>query len=157
MAVREPGFDPTNPYRANSTASTAGEPTIGELFGRLSDDAQRLIRDEMALAKAELKETGSALGGDAKQLGIAAAIAFLGAWAVTAFLILALGALLENYWLSALIVSVLYLGTAAILGRKALADIKRRGMKPEETIETLRDDVSWAQEQAREVKRELTS
>jgi hypothetical protein len=156
MAFREPGFD-NYPLPCELDSVVGGRASIGELFGRLSDDAQRLIRDEMALAKAELRETGTALAGDGKQLSIAAGITLMGALALTAFLILALGDLLDNYWLSALIVSVLYLGTAAILGRRALADIKRRSMKPQKTIETSRNDVNWAQEQAREVKRELTS
>lgn len=138
-------------------SASVDEPSIGELFGQLSSDAARLVRQEVALAKAELRETGTALAGDAAKLGIAAALALLGAMAATVFLILALGDLFDNYWLAALLVSGLFLGIAAVLGKNAVDDIKRRSVKPEETIDTLRDDVEWAKRQAQEVKREWKS
>src|SRR5690554_3724149 len=78
------------------------EPSIGELFKQLSNDASHLIRQEVALGKAELRETASALGKDAAKIGIAATVAWFGALATLAFLILGFGALIGNYWLSAL-------------------------------------------------------
>src|SRR5215217_8148394 len=47
------------------------EPSIGELFGQLSSDASRLIQSEVALAKAELRETTSMLVKDAAKVGVA--------------------------------------------------------------------------------------
>lgn len=133
------------------------EPSIGELLGQLSSDAARLVRQEVELAKTELRETGTALARDAAKLGIAAALALLGAVAATAFLIIVLGNLLDSYWVSALLVSLIFLGTAAVLGKKALDDIQRRNVKPVETIDTLREDVDWAKHEAGVVKRGLTS
>ena len=48
---------------------------IGELFKRLTTDTGELIRQEAALAKAEIRETGSALAGDARDIGIAIGLA----------------------------------------------------------------------------------
>ena len=47
--------------RFGAGTTTGREPSIGELFGQLSNDASRLIQQELALAKAELRETAAAL------------------------------------------------------------------------------------------------
>lgn len=134
-----------------------GEPSIGELFSQLANDATLLVRQEVALAKTELREAGSTLAQDGAKIGIAVGLGLLGAIAATLFLILALGDLFDNYWLSALLVSVLFLGTAAYLGKNAIDDIKRRGIKPDQTIQTLREDADWAKREVRDVKRDLSA
>lgn len=139
------------------TAFTAGEPSLGELFGQLSSDAQHLIRKEVELAKAELREAGTTLAKDGAKIGVAVALALLGAFAATAFAIVALGDLLDNYWASALIVTVVLLGAAAFLARSAMNDIRQRGVKPTETLETLREDADWAKREVRSLKHDLTA
>lgn len=134
-----------------------GEEPIGELFRRLSEDATRLVRQELALAKAELRETGSALARDGARFGIAAGLALLGAQAATAFLIIALGALIGSYWLSALIVAALYLAAAGVLVQRARADLDQRDLKPTQTMETIREDVNWAKREAKSVREEWRS
>ncbi|MBW3630960.1 MAG: phage holin family protein [Gemmatimonadetes bacterium] len=147
--------------RANGrTAAGAGsgrEPSIGELFGQLSSDAGRLIQSEVALAKAELRETTSMLVRDASKLAAAAALGLLGALAATAFLIVGLGDLLDNYWASALLVTIVYLAVAGFLAKSAMNEIKRNGVKPEETLATLREDATWAKREAQGLKQDLTS
>lgn len=142
---------------AERSPMDGGEPSIGELFGQLASDATRLVQQEVALAKAELRETGSTLARDGAKLGVAAGLGLLGAIAGMLFLIVALGDLLDNYWLSALIVSVVFLGIAAYLGKNALDDIKRRGVTPDQTMQTLREDADWAKREAKEAKRDLTA
>jgi hypothetical protein len=137
--------------------SFANEPPLGELFRQLSEDATRLIRQEVALGKAELRETGSALARDGARIGIAAGLGLLGAMAGTAFLILALGALIDNYWLSSLLVTVAMLVGAAVLGKGAIDDIKHRDLKPTQTLDTLRADADWAKREADLVKQEWKS
>lgn len=135
-----------------------GGASLGELFKRLTSDTGELIRQEATLAKAELRETGSALAGDARELGIAFGLALAGALALVAFLVIALGNLLgDRYWLSSLIVGVLALGIGAMLAKSAINDIKTRGIKPQQTIDTLREDKEWAGQQARELKHDLTT
>jgi uncharacterized membrane protein YqjE len=157
MAVERNRYRLDGRSRPYYNGSMNDGPPLGELFRQLSDDATRLIRQEVALGKAEIRETGSALARDAMKIGIAAALAFLGALAATAFVIIGLGSLLGNYWLSALIVAVVMLGTAALLAQRAIADIKERDLKPTQTIETLRADAEWAKREANAVKREWKS
>jgi hypothetical protein len=131
------------------------EPALSELFRQLADDTSHLIRQEVNLAKAEVRQMASGLGRDAAQVGIAFALGIVGALAMGAFLIVALGDLLGNYWLSSLIVSVLFLGISAFLARGAIGHVKERGLKPEQTIETLREDGQWVKREARDLKRDL--
>jgi uncharacterized membrane protein YqjE len=136
---------------------TGGDPSLGDLFGQLSSDAQLLVRKEVELAKAELREAGSTLARDGAKIGVAVALALLGAFAATAFAIVGLGALIDNYWASALIVTIVLFAVAAFLGKGAMNDIKRRGVKPTETLETLREDADWAKREARSLKQDLTA
>jgi uncharacterized membrane protein YqjE len=132
--------------------------SLGELFRRLTGDTTELLRAELELAKAEARETGTRLARDAARVGIAAALALVGTLGLSAFLVIALGNALDGrYWLSALIVGVVAAGTGYVLLQSALRDIKARGVKPQQTLDSLRENAQWAKDEAREVKRELTS
>lgn len=131
--------------------------SLGELFRRLTSDTTELLRAEVELAKAEARETGSRLAKDVARIGMAAALAFVGTLALSAFLVIVLGnALGGRYWLSSLLVGVIAAGVGYVLLQSALRDIKERGVTPEKTIASLRENAQWAKEEAREVKRELT-
>ena len=130
--------------------ATAAEPSLGELFKRLSTDTSELIRQEMSLAKVEMREAGATLASDATKIGIAVGLALTGVLAVGAFAIVGLGDLFNNYWLAALIVGVLFLAIGGYLARNAINDVKRRGLKPDRTVETLREDASWVKQEGRD-------
>ncbi len=157
MALKERDIRTYERDGARPGFSARVEPPLGELFRQLSDDATRLIRQEIALGKVELRETGSALARDGAKIGIAAGIGLLGAMAGTAFLIVGLGALIGNYWLSSLVVTIAMLVVAAVLGKGAIDDIRSRDLKPTEMMETLRADAEWAKREAGIVKREWKS
>jgi uncharacterized membrane protein YqjE len=139
-----------------SGATAAAEASLGELFKRLTTDTSELIRQEMSLAKVEMREAGATLASDATKIGVAVGLALTGLLAVGAFAIVGLGDLFNNYSLAALIVGVLFLAVGGYLGKNAINDVKRRGLKPEKTVETLREDASWVKQEGRELKRELT-
>lgn len=136
--------------------ATGEEPSIGELLRQLSTDTGELVRQEVALAKAEMRQTGATLARDGAKVGTALALALAGFLAITAFLVAGLGRILdERYWLSALIIGVVFLVIGAVMAKNAMNDVKRRGLAPTQTVSTLRDDAAWAKAEAREVKREL--
>ena len=131
------------------------EAPLSDLLRRFGEDAGVLVRDEIALAKLELRENLSGYAKDAAKLAVAAGAALVGALALTAFLIIALGDLMDNYWLSALIVTVVLLTAAAVLGKGAIAHMKRNSLAPEETVRTLQEDKQWAQHAAHDFKAKL--
>ena len=137
--------------------ASGGEPSLGELLRRLTTDTGELVRQEVQLAKAEMRQVGSTLAQDGTKIGIALVLALAGVLALTAFLIIVLGDLFNNYWLAALLVGVVFVAVGGVLAKNAVNDVKRRGLKPEQTIGSLREDAAWAKQEVRAVKRELTT
>ena len=134
-----------------------GDASLGELFKSLSSDTSALVQQEMALARAEMREMTSALAADGAKLGVAAGLALLGGFALTVTLILVLGYLFgATFWLSSLIVGVVFLAIGWALTRSAISDLKQHG-KPDQTLATLQADKAWASQQARELKHDLTT
>ena len=138
-------------------APGAAEPTLGDLIRRLTTDSSDLLRNEIRLAKTEMREVASAMTKDLVKIGIALGMALVGVLALTAFLIVALGDAIDNYWLSALIVAVAFLAIGGLLARGAIADMKGREVKPVETVRTLREDKEWARREVQDLKRDITA
>jgi Putative Actinobacterial Holin-X, holin superfamily III len=129
------------------------ERPIGELLKQLSEETTRLVHQELELAKAELSQNGKQAGLGAGLFGAAGAIGLLAAAALTACFILALDAAMPA-WLAALIVAVVYGAVAAVLALRGRAKVRQAVPPvPEQTIETVKEDVQWAKTQTRSAKR----
>jgi uncharacterized membrane protein YqjE len=126
--------------------------STGELVKQLSDQFSTLIRRELDLAKAELTEKGKAAGVGAGMFGGAGVVALLALGALTTAVILLLDKAMDA-WLAALIVALVYAAVAGVLALRG-RDRVREGMPPaEQTIETVKEDVQWAKNRARSVRR----
>lgn len=121
--------------------------TLGELLGQLSEDMTLLVRQEMALAKAELSDKASRAGKQATSIGTGALVAYLGALSLVAALVLGLIEIGIAPWLSALIVGVAFAVIGYVMLRSGAERLKDIDPKPERTVQTLKDDVQWAKEQ----------
>jgi Putative Actinobacterial Holin-X, holin superfamily III len=125
------------------------ERPLPELLKQLSEETTRLVRQEVELAKAELTQKGRQAGTGAGLFGAAGAIGFLALAALTTCLILALDAAMPA-WLAALVVAVVYGAVAAVLAVRGRAKVKQAVPPvPEQTIETVKEDVQWAKTQMR--------
>jgi uncharacterized membrane protein YqjE len=131
------------------------EEPVSVLLKRFGQDASTLVRQEITLAKLELRESAKSLAQDAGKLGAAAGLGLFGGFALLAFLIIGLGDLIDNYWLSALIVAVLLLGAAAVMAKGALNRMKKNNLAPEETVQTLKEDQRWAKREVQEFKQSM--
>jgi Putative Actinobacterial Holin-X, holin superfamily III len=128
------------------------ERSIGELFGKLSAETSTLIRQEMELARAELTEKGKDAGKGAGLFGGAGAVGLLGAGALTAGVILLLDKAMAG-WLAAILVGLVYVAVAAVLALQGRNRIKAATPPvPEQTIDTVKEDVEWAKTRARSAK-----
>lgn len=119
-----------------------GEQTTAELVQRATEQISRLVRDEMALARAELVEKGRHAGLGVGLFGAGGVLALFGAGTLVTTIILAL-ALAMPAWLAALIVTVALFVLAAILaliGRKQV----RQAVPPMPTAaaESVRADLA---------------
>ena len=120
-----------------------GDVSLGTLVGNLTGDLSRLMRAELALAKAEAKEEVAVAGKGAGML----AGAGVGAHMVLVFaslaLMFALGSFMPIGW-GALVVAVLWAAVAAVLAATGRKNLQRAAPPLQETVETLKEDAQWA-------------
>jgi hypothetical protein len=116
--------------------------SAGELLQEVAADLSRLMRQELELAKAELRdEAQQAARGVGMLAGAGMAALVMVLFASTALMWL-LGSWLPLGW-SALIVAALWAIVGGVLygtGRARLRAVR----PPEQTIQTLKEDVEWA-------------
>ena len=128
------------------------EQPLGDLLKQLSQETATLVRQEIELAKAEISTTGKRAGVGVGLVGAAGVAAFLALGALTAFLILALNALMPA-WLAALIVAIVYGVIAGILALRGRDKVKEATPPAPQTVETVKEDIEWAKNPTRSGKR----
>ena len=129
-------------------AETSDRP-IGELTRDVSEQTAVLVRKEIALATAELKEKGRHAGVGVGLFGGAGVIGFYAGAALIATAILGLSEVVDG-WLAALIVSVLLVVTAAgvaLVGKHEVSQATPPA--PEQARESVAIDVETVKEAAR--------
>jgi hypothetical protein len=129
------------------------ELSVPELMRQLSDQTATLVRQELELAKAELTVKGKRVGVGAGMFGAAGVFGLYALGAFTAAVILALS-LAVTGWLAALIVTAVYGAVAGALALSGKSNVQR-GVPPvpEQTVETVREDVEIAKQRAQEGRR----
>jgi uncharacterized membrane protein YqjE len=127
--------------------------STGELVKQLSEQTTTLVRQEIELAKAELSEKGKVAGQGAGMFGGAAVVGLLALGTLTT-MVLALLDKAMALWVAALIVTVVYGAIAAVMAM-AGRDRVKQGLPPapEQTVETVKEDVQWAKSQAKSARR----
>ena len=123
--------------------------SFGELAKGLSRDISTLVRQEMELVRAEMRQKARTAGPGIGMLGGAGVAALAAAGALTAFLILVLDEWMPA-WLAALIVTALWGAVAAVLGMRGKEQVQEAGTPvPEQTVETMKENVDWAKDTLR--------
>lgn len=124
------------------------ERSLGDLFSELTRETSTLVRKEIELAKTEMTDKATKAGKNVASLAIGGAVAYAGALALIAGVILLLGNAIP-LWVSALIVGLVVAGIGYFLIQKGLTALKHLDMVPHQTIETLKEDKEWAKDQIR--------
>jgi hypothetical protein len=120
----------------------------GDLVRQAADQISRLVRDELALARAEMVEKGKRAGTGAGLLGGGGAVALYGVAALLAAVVLGLAEGMPA-WLAALIVAAALFavaGVLAVLGRRQVA----QGVPPvpQEAARSVKADIDEVRERA---------
>ena len=114
------------------------ERSVGELIGEVTSDLSTLMRQEMDLAKAEIKEEVAKTGKAAGMLGGASFAAYMLALFLSIAAWWGLANVMDEAW-AALIVALVWGVVAAALfvtGRKKVREVHP---KPERTVSTLKE------------------
>src|SRR3954451_5577056 len=137
----------TRSSAARATNGSSQDPnadtSIGQLLGEISGDLSQLVRQEIELAKAELKQEAAKAGKGAGLLGGAG----FGGYLVIVFASLAaMFAIASGTGLgwAALIVAGIWAVIATMLAVAGKKQMARVSPKPERTIQTLKEDAEWA-------------
>ncbi|MBA2573401.1 MAG: phage holin family protein [Actinomycetota bacterium] len=131
---------------AASPYPDVSDQSVGSLVGQLSTDLSKLMSQELALAKAEMKEEAKKAGVAGGMLAGAGLAGLMVAIFGTAALMYILDTQLPLPW-AAVIVTVLWAIVGAVLfvmGRKKLQEVNP---KPEQTVESLKEDKEWVKPQ----------
>ena len=126
---------------------TKDDRSLGELFSALTQEATTLMRQEVALAKAEMSQKLLSLVKNVGFLVAGGAVAYTGLLALLAALVLGTAAAGLPLWASALLVGGVLLCLSGFLVMQGLKALKNADPVPQQTVETLKEDIEWAKQQ----------
>ena len=116
--------------------------SFGDLLSRLATASAGLVRDEVELAKQEIREKVQGVRTGVVLAAIAALLGMLALFALEVALVIGIGKVIGYGW-SALAVGVAVAIIAGIFARLGIAQFKKTKLKPEETIRSLKEDREW--------------
>jgi uncharacterized membrane protein YqjE len=124
-----------------------GTRSLGEILGEITTDLSTLFKQEVELAKVELKQEATRAG---KGAGMFAGAAVAGLM-ILVFLSLTVMYLLaeafDELWPAALVVTVVWVVVAAVLALVGRKNLKKANPQLPQTQQTLKEDAQWARAQ----------
>jgi hypothetical protein len=116
--------------------------SFGELLGELANNSAALVRDEIDLAKQEMREKVSVLRSGAVTIAIGGLLGFVALLTLTAAAVAGLAHVMDTA-LAALLVGVVLAAVGGSIAFMGIGRLKRTSLKPQQTIETLEEDKEW--------------
>ena len=116
--------------------------SVSELIGEVADDFARLVRQQLELAKAEVKEQAVLAGRASAMLGVAAIAGLMVTILVSFAIVFALSAVMPSGW-AALIVAIIWAVVAAAAYATGRQRLRAVSPIPQKTVQTLKEDVQW--------------
>jgi hypothetical protein len=143
MTTRAEVVDVTGHADEQAGRSDRASASPGQLAGEVAKDLSTLVRQEIALAKAELQQEAKTAGMAAGALGGAGFAGYFVLVFLSLGLMWGLDAWMPLGW-AAVVVAGVWAVVAAVLAAVGRSRLKRFNPKPERTIETVKEDVQWA-------------
>jgi uncharacterized membrane protein YqjE len=133
---------------APPTGETGQEETrsVGAIVGDIAQDMSTLIRQEMDLAKTELKTEVTRTGKGTGMLGGAGAAGYLMLFFLS-FALMYLLAEVMPLWIAAVATGVVWGIVAAVLALRGRKEMKQSNPQLPMTQQSLKEDVQWARAQ----------
>ncbi|MFJ5998869.1 phage holin family protein [Streptomyces sp. NPDC092370] len=134
---------PHAPQRYATKHRGQEDASVGELLSTVASDVQQLLHQEAELAKAEIREEATKAGKAAGMFGGAGFAGYMVALFLTLAAMFALGNVMDLGW-AALIVTAVWAVIGLILYRRGRTQMRTVSPKPEQTMQTLKEDLEWA-------------
>jgi len=115
---------------------------IGEIISEITQDLSRLLRQEVELAKAEVKQEATKAGKGVGMLAGAGLAGFMVIILLSFALVYALDAIMPQGW-AAVIVAVLWAILGAVLYSVGRKQLKSVNPVPQQTAETMKENAEW--------------
>lgn len=126
--------------------SRNADASVKELVERLSAQVSTLVRDEMALATAEMKRKGAQAGVGVGISGAGAVLALLGLGVLAAAAVLGLALVLAP-WLAALIIGGALLVLAGVISAFGITQVRNAAPPvPEQAVQSAKRDIETVKE-----------
>jgi len=126
------------------------QPSLASLVGGIVNDAQQLLRQEVTLAKQEVKEELSKVKAVAASGAIALALAVVGGLLLCQMLVYLLFWATDQrlpLWACFGIVGAVFLAAAGVLAAVAKTKASQIDVVPRQTVETMKENVQWLKTQ----------
>jgi hypothetical protein len=117
--------------------------SIGDLFSDLTREITTLVRNELALARAEMSAKLSRAARHAGTMAFGAVVALAGLFTLAASLVLVLVNAGMPAWGAALLVGLGLAVVGGMLAMRSLSALRREDLTPTETIQTLKETTEW--------------
>jgi uncharacterized membrane protein YqjE len=117
--------------------------SLSQLISRTSSDLATLFRKEVELAKIEIRDDVRHTAKAGSMFGAAGFAGYLAAVLASLAVVFALD-LAMPLWAAFLIVAVLFALVGFVLFRQARTRMSEFTLGPEQTIETIKEDIEWA-------------
>ncbi|BBH70859.1 hypothetical protein ACTI_75440 [Actinoplanes sp. OR16] len=131
----------TAPY-PHDNADPVEQTSIGEIIGNISNDLSQLFRQEVELAKAEIRQEATKAGKAAGMLGGAGFAGYLAVLLLSFAIVFGLGNVIDHGW-AFLIVGLVWAAIGAVLFVNGRKKLKTVDPVPRRTAETLKEDAQW--------------
>lgn len=122
--------------------------SVSQLVSEVTADLSKLMRQEVELAKAEVKEEAGRAGKSAGMLGGAGAAGYFVLLFGSLAVMFGLAVVMHTAW-AALLVAAVYGVVGVVLYSRGRAGLKTLSPAPTQTVETLKEDVQWAKTRGR--------
>lgn len=114
--------------------------SVGEVLAELGSSAKDLVKSELELARAEIKQSASEVGRHSAQAAIFGSLLMLSVFPFLAFCVIGLGRVLDGrYWLSSLLVAIVCAAVGGIMAIRAYQKIKQTDMSLPRTREKVEE------------------
>lgn len=132
------------------------ERSLGDLFSELATETGTLVRQEVALAQAEITQKATSAGKQIGFLVVGGAVGYAALLVILAAVVMGITQLLAFIsgwqfitcaWIVAAVVGIIVAVVAYFLVTGAITALKNSDLAPRQTIETVKEDAQWIKDQ----------
>ncbi len=124
--------------------------SLGELFSELSQETSKMLHQEVELAKTEMSRKVFQLIKDIAFLIIGGMVLYTGLFPLIGAAVIGLWVATPetiSLWMSCLIIGFIFIGIGLFFLLKGIKNLKHEDLKPQKTIETIKEGKEWVKKQ----------